>query len=119
MVQKVQSYKGQTFKEAKDFKNFRLIRFFNIRDVIHSFANSGGVTATVEKTNLIDGTDQRPADVYLANWHQRRTCIDVSVFNPMAASNRNAAAENSGHLQQREIPGSYGSSKCCFYSFYY
>ena len=62
----------------------RMYRHNSVRDVVYSAAQSAALAPRREVPSLIPGSQSRPADVYLPNWH--RGCpaaLDITVISPL------------------------------------
>ncbi|KAI3655864.1 hypothetical protein MP638_001793 [Amoeboaphelidium occidentale] len=73
-------------------------------DSISHATITGGIAANIEKPEGLQfDNGQRPADVYVPNWHDNSLCVDVSVVSPFCSTYRRLAAQDDSgtHLAQR------------------
>ena len=76
----------------------RIARHNHLCDALHSAAVEEALHPTKEGRFLLQGSDQRPADVLIPNWAGGRdAALDVTVINPLQGPTVVGAAETPGH----------------------
>ena len=76
----------------------RIHRHNSVRDAVYSAAQSAALAPRREVPSLIPGSQSRPADVYLPNWH--RGCpaaLDITVISPLQQATIQGAASTQDH----------------------
>ena len=76
----------------------RIHRHNSVRDAVYSAAQSTVLAPRREVPSLIPGSQSRPADVYLPNWH--RGCpatLDITVISPLQQATIQGAATTQDH----------------------
>ena len=79
----------------------RIARHDRLRDAIFTAARTAALAPQRELPNLIPGSQDRPADIYIGTWKRGRpAAFDVTVISPLQSSTvKNAASEPSSALE--------------------
>ena len=78
-------------------------RHNSVRDVVFSAAQTVGLAPRLEVPPLIQGTQIRPADVFLPNWARGHpAALNITVISPLQQSTFQGAATTQGHCAAGE-----------------
>ena len=66
-----------------------------VRNVLAAYCRSSGLVTLCEPTNLLHDAS-RPADVFISQFEDRETCLDVSVVHPCTPTTVVRAAQERG-----------------------
>ena len=80
------------------YEGERIARHDHLRNALYTTCSQACLGPTKEVRDLVEGTNARPADLFLPNWTEGQdTALDVTVVNPLQISMVHQAAECPGH----------------------
>ena len=83
----------------------RLVHRHNaVRDRLFNLARAGGLAPRREEPHLLDGSEDRPADILLPAWAGGRDlCVDVAVVSPFAANATSSSESATTRAERRKM----------------
>lgn len=75
-----------------------ITRHNKLRDIVFSACRAAGMLPELEKTGILPGTRERPADVFVSRWPGGGpAALDIAVVSPLKAEYLHGAANASGY----------------------